>query len=82
MNKGSLSGVPLDFFARNQHFIAIWDFNGFPTLSLPCGLSPDGMPLSLQLIAAPLNEAALFRAGHTFEQANNFHLQHPKSVQI
>ena len=44
-----MAGVPLGWFDRSDRFIAIWDYNGYPTLSLPCGFSPDGIPLSLQL---------------------------------
>ena len=32
---------------------------GCPALSLPCGLSPDGMPLGLQLITRPLRDGQL-----------------------
>ncbi|MDZ7685738.1 MAG: amidase family protein [Gammaproteobacteria bacterium] len=73
----SWAGVPFDWFNRNARFISIWDFNGYPTLSVPCGFSPAGLPLSLQLIAKPLDEALLCRAGHAFEQANDFHQRHP-----
>ncbi len=77
LNRATLAGVPLSFFARSSRFITIWDFNGYPTLSLPCGFSPDRIPLSLQLVAAPLGESTLCRAGFAFEQAQDFHLQHP-----
>ena len=76
-NRGTLAGVPFAFFARSGRFISIWDFNGYPTLSLPCGFSPDGIPLSLQLIGKPLSEATLCRAGHAYEQAHDFHRLHP-----
>jgi Asp-tRNA(Asn)/Glu-tRNA(Gln) amidotransferase A subunit family amidase len=78
---GTLAGVPIEFFGRNGRFITIWDYNGYPTLSVPCGFSPDKIPLSLQLIASPLGEAQLCRAGFAFEQANDFHLQHPSPEQ-
>lgn len=65
------------WFDRSDRFIAIWDYNGYPTLSLPCGFSPDGIPLSLQLVGARLSESLLCRAGHAFEQTQEFHLQHP-----
>lgn len=74
---GTLAGVPLSFFERSGRFITVWDYNGYPTLSLPCGFSPDGIPLSLQLVGAPLSEATLCRAGHAYEQAHEFHRQHP-----
>lgn len=75
---GTAAGVPVEFFERNTRFILIWDFNGYPTLSVPCGFSPDGIPLSIQLVGAPLAESVLCRAGYAFEQANDFHLHHPQ----
>lgn len=80
MDRGLIAGVPLAWFGRNGRFITIWDYNGYPTLSLPCGFSADGMPLSLQLVGAPLSEATLCRAGFAFEQAHDFHLQHPTLI--
>jgi amidase len=76
-DRGVLAGVPLAFFAGSGRFVTIWDYNGYPTLSLPCGFSPDRIPLSLQLIGSPLGEAALCRAAFAFEQVEDFHLQHP-----
>ena len=76
-DQGHMAGVPLGWFDRSDRFIAIWDYNGYPTLSLPCGFSPDGIPLSLQLVGARLSESLLCRAGHAFEQTQEFHLQHP-----
>ncbi len=75
--QGTLAGVPLPFFARSGRFITIWDYNGYPTLSVPCGFSPDNIPLSLQLIGRPLGEADICRAGYAYEQSQAFHLAHP-----
>lgn len=77
MERGTLAGAPLGFFNRSGRFVSIWDYNGYPTLSVPCGFSPDHIPLSLQLISKPLGEATLFRAGYAFEQLNDYHRQHP-----
>jgi amidase len=76
-DKGTIGGVPLSWFPRSARFVTVWDYNGYPTLSLPCGFSPDQIPLSLELIAQPLNEALLLRAGHSFEQACDFSTRHP-----
>ena len=37
-----------------------WSFLGFPTITFPMGLSADGLPLGLQLIAAPHHDIELF----------------------
>jgi len=47
-----------------------YDFSGSPTLSLPSGFTPDGLPLSLQLVGKPLGEATLCRVGQAFEAAD------------
>jgi amidase len=60
-----------------QKFTAPFDFSGNPTLSLPCGFTDDGLPLSLQLVARHLDEELLCRAGFAFEQATEWHTHHP-----
>ena len=44
-----------------------WSFLGFPTITFPMSLSPDGMPLGLQLIAAPHRDIELFQAARWCE---------------
>ena len=44
----------------NQADFTQWaNYGGCPALSLPCGLSPDGLPLGLQMIARPLADGQL-----------------------
>ena len=64
---------PWDFF----RFTVPADFSGLPTISLPCGLNGDGLPLSLQFVGHHLSEQLLVQAGHAFEQATDFHNLHP-----
>ena len=44
----------------------------FPTISLPCGLTQTGLPIGVQLSAAPWKEATLLRVAYAFEQATNW----------
>ncbi len=46
------------------------DLNGFPALSIRCGYSASGLPVGLQLVGRPFDEANLYRFGHAFEQTN------------
>ncbi|PZW50920.1 aspartyl-tRNA(Asn)/glutamyl-tRNA(Gln) amidotransferase subunit A [Humitalea rosea] len=44
-----------------------FNVTGNPALSMPAGLSPEGLPLSVQLVARPFEEALLLRAGRAVE---------------
>ncbi|MBT2689259.1 amidase [Bacillus sp. ISL-47] len=44
------------------------NLNGFPSLSLPCGFSSEGMPIGAQFIGRENDEAALYRFGYALEQ--------------
>jgi len=42
-------------------------------ISVPAGMSRDGLPIGLQLIGRPFGEEDIIRAGHAFEQATQWH---------
>ena len=58
-------------------FTGPFNASGSPTLSVPCGLNGEGLPLSLQLVGRHLQEAQLLRVGHAYEQATEWHEQIP-----
>ena len=45
------------------------NLNGLPSLSVPCGRTASGLPVGLQLVGRPFDEATLYRYGHAFEEA-------------
>ena len=51
---------------------------GLPVVSLPCGLSPDGRPLGLQIAGRPFDEATILRVAYAYEQATDWHLRRPQ----
>ena len=60
-----------------QRFTAPADFAGTPTISVPCGFTAAGAPLSLQLVGRDRSEAMLCRIAHAYEQATEWHRRHP-----
>jgi aspartyl-tRNA(Asn)/glutamyl-tRNA(Gln) amidotransferase subunit A len=56
----------------NDVFTVPTSLAGLPGLSLPTGLSSKGLPLGLQLIGRPFDEATVFSAAHVIEQAVKF----------
>jgi aspartyl-tRNA(Asn)/glutamyl-tRNA(Gln) amidotransferase subunit A len=51
---------------------------GLPGVSVPCGFDSRGLPIGLQLIGKPFDEATLLRAAHTYEQATDWHTRRPQ----
>ena len=43
------------------------NLNGLPSLSVPCGFTSSGLPIGLQLIGRPFDEATLYRYAHAYE---------------
>ena len=60
-----------------QRFTVPFDYNGAPTLSVPCGLNSEGLPLSIQFVGKHLTEPLLCRVGHAYERATSWHNLHP-----
>ena len=48
-----------------------------PALVLCSGLSKTGLPLGLQLITRPYNDAQVLAAGHAYQQATDWHKRRP-----
>lgn len=62
---------PLEMYL-NDVFTVPSSLAGLPAMSVPVGLSPDGLPLGLQLIGRPLDEQGVLNAGLALEHAAGF----------
>jgi Asp-tRNA(Asn)/Glu-tRNA(Gln) amidotransferase A subunit family amidase len=60
-----------------QQFVEPTNFTGMPTLSLRCGFSAEGLPLTIQFISHRLNAPALLRIGHLYEKVSGWYQRHP-----
>jgi amidase len=58
-------------------FTAPFNLCGYPTITLPCGASRDGIPIGFQLAGAPFAEALLARAGHAYQRRTDWHRRRP-----
>lgn len=50
---------------------------GLCALAVPCGFNREGMPLSLQIVGKPFDEARILQVGWAFEQATAWHKRRP-----
>jgi len=59
-------------------FTAPIDMAGTPTMPIPSGFDPDGVPFGFQLLARHLNEAALVKVGDAYQRGTDHHKKRPK----
>ena len=62
------SADPIEMYL-NDIFTVTVNMAGLPALSVPAGVSKDGLPLGLQIIGKAFEEAAVLRAGQVIEDA-------------
>jgi aspartyl-tRNA(Asn)/glutamyl-tRNA(Gln) amidotransferase subunit A len=65
---GERSDDPLAMYLSDIYTVSA-NLAGVPAISVPCGLSKDGLPIGTQLIGNFWSEALLLNLGHTYESA-------------
>ena len=61
-------------------FTRLFNLASCPAMSVPCGFDDSGMPVGLQIGGRPYSEETLFRIGHSYEQATDWHTRRPAAV--
>ncbi|HSP55428.1 MAG TPA: Asp-tRNA(Asn)/Glu-tRNA(Gln) amidotransferase subunit GatA [Dehalococcoidia bacterium] len=71
---------PLQMYLSDVCTIPV-NIAGLPGVSVPCGFATaeDGarLPIGVQILAKPFDEATLFRAAYAYEQSTDWHKQFP-----
>jgi len=68
---GEKTDDPLSMYLSDVYTISA-NLAGLPAMSLPCGISADGCPIGLQIIAPVLREAEMLAVARRFEEAHEF----------
>jgi aspartyl-tRNA(Asn)/glutamyl-tRNA(Gln) amidotransferase subunit A len=76
---GSLTKDPLAMYLMDIYTISA-NLAGLPGISIPCGLSGEGLPIGLQLQAPPFEEERLLRAARMHEKATSWTRLAPMSA--
>ena len=77
---GNESTDPLAMYL-NDYFTLPSCITGLPALSLPCGYSPDGLPVGFQFMGPRLSEELLYRVAFAFEQATQHYTKVPSGYE-
>ena len=71
-------GADEDMLSAIMQFTGVPSLTGLPSLAVPCGFDEEGLPIGMQLIGKPFDEATLFQAGAAFQDATDFHTRSPR----
>jgi amidase len=63
--------------AGRLRYTAPFDMSGHPTLTLPGGMTKEGIPTGFQIVGRAFDEAGILAAGHAYQQATDWHLKRP-----
>ena len=64
----TIDGVAMETYLdwmRSCYHISV---TGLPALSVPCGFTPDGLPVGLQIVGRPGDDFGVLQVAHGFEQ--------------
>jgi Asp-tRNA(Asn)/Glu-tRNA(Gln) amidotransferase A subunit family amidase len=70
----NLRGKEIAMLRNTRPFNAL----ALPTISVPCGFSKKGVPIGMQITAAPWAEANALSLAHAYEQQTNWQAHHPE----
>ena len=73
-----VDGVMLSTGAAFASLTMPFNIAGVPALSLPCGVSGEGLPIGMQLAGRPFDERTVLRAAHAYECATEWHRSLPE----
>jgi aspartyl-tRNA(Asn)/glutamyl-tRNA(Gln) amidotransferase subunit A len=73
---GAKTSDPLKMYLSDIYTVSA-NLAGIPGLSVPCGFASD-LPVGLQLLGRPLDEATLLRVADAYQRRSDWHTRHPE----
>ncbi|WP_141266444.1 Asp-tRNA(Asn)/Glu-tRNA(Gln) amidotransferase subunit GatA [Thermodesulfovibrio sp. Kuro-1] len=67
---------PLQMYLSDIFTISV-NLAGVPAISIPCGFSEKGLPVGLQIIGKPFDEAGILQLAYAYEQSTPWHKMKP-----
>jgi len=67
---------PLQMYLSDIYTISV-NLAGVPAIVVPCGFSSGKLPIGLQIIGRPFEEAKIIRAAYAYEQATDWRKKRP-----
>jgi len=73
----SIGDTPMDTYIdwmKSAYFVTV---TGHPAISVPCGFTPEGLPVGVQIVGRHRDDFGVLQLAYAFQQATGFHLSRP-----
>ncbi len=73
---GEKTEDPLQMYLTDIFTISL-NLSGMPGVSIPCGMTSQGLPIGLQIIGKHFDEESILRSAYAYEQSTEWHKKKP-----
>jgi aspartyl-tRNA(Asn)/glutamyl-tRNA(Gln) amidotransferase subunit A len=68
---------PTELVRTASRYTNVWNLVGLPACVVPSGFSADGLPVSIQIVGRPFDDATVLRIARAYERATPWHTRRP-----
>jgi aspartyl-tRNA(Asn)/glutamyl-tRNA(Gln) amidotransferase subunit A len=68
---------PTELVRAASRYTNVWNLVGLPACVVPSGFSADGLPVSIQIVGRPFDDATVLRIARAYERATPWHTRRP-----
>jgi aspartyl-tRNA(Asn)/glutamyl-tRNA(Gln) amidotransferase subunit A len=69
--------IPKELLRPVSRYTNVWNLVGLPACVVPSGFSQDGLPVSIQIVGRPFDDATVLRIARAYERATPWHTRRP-----
>ena len=78
--EAALGDGPSDVRAALLRCARPFNFSGHPACAAPCGFTPGGLPIGLQIVGRPFDEATVLRVVDAYQRMTDWHTRRPPAA--
>ena len=76
---GEKTASPIEMYLSDIFTISA-NLAAIPGISIPCGFTPEGLPIGMQVLGKAFDETTVLQVARLFERETNFHLRRPVGI--
>ena len=69
--------APRELMLPGSRYTNVWNLVGLPACVVPSGFSAEGLPVSIQIVGKPFDDATVLRIARAYERATPWHTRRP-----